>query len=426
MAFVAVVVVLILAAAAALYFALRGPSTPEAKADAECAALYERYVSLGLVPPDPRPELPPMGYNPRNHAGIRASEETVLAATRTMSQNGMRDVGYHYVGLDDGWQGPRDVEGNLTSDPVRFKCGIPRLARYVHDAGFLFGIYASSHHTACGGGPGNAGNVERDVRTFAEWGVDLVRLDFCGGDYDADGIEVLLAQWQRAMDESGRHMLLMVNADSTPAVRVPASRGDSFQLEGDLCPAWRFDQSVPECYDPVLSRGVADYMEVDWNTLRPFVSPGHFVDPGMLQVGNGLNLDEARSQFTMWAMWSAPLIAGNEVSIMQPGDQASTVLQNEDIIAVAQDPLVRAAELIGTDGDLQYWRKEVRDGVVLAAVNLGDDAETARLTSVQTRITGVEQVTNLWTGNRTTLASVVSEEVPPHGVVVLRYSTTNP
>jgi alpha-galactosidase len=389
-----------------------------------CAHLYEKYPSAHLPPPTVNPNLPPMGYNPYNHLGGNATQEQVLSAAHHMATNGMRDAGYQFVDLDDGWQGSRDILGNITANEDRFSCGIAPLAQYVHDSGFRFGIYTSASGTSCGNLEGSGGHLKDDVRQFAKWEVDLIKLDWCGASYNKDDANDIINEWLTAIHENGRPMTLMVNVGGEWGILGMASKlANSFRVEGDICGTWQFDAAVRACYHQGVNLGVKEYLLLDWDRLGRLVTPGHFPDPDMMEIGNGLNWNESLTQFTMWAMWSAPLIAGNDVTTMKPGDVPSEVMLNRAIIAIDQDPLAKPARLINQTADVQYWRKEVADGVVLAAINLGEQSAMIRITMDQVNVQNVQTVSDPWSGNRFVPTSYYDSKLAPHAVRVLKFST---
>src|SRR5258708_11105122 len=126
---------------------------------------------------------PAMGFNPFNTFGTTFDQSLIVGVVQAMARNGMRAAGYRYVILDDGWQGPRTAGGQITADPSLFPCRIKRLADFVHHEGFDLGLYTTPGPRTCTGRTGSAGHVTADARTFANWGVDYVKLDWGNSDY---------------------------------------------------------------------------------------------------------------------------------------------------------------------------------------------------------------------------------------------------
>src|SRR4051794_6741513 len=153
-----------------------------------------------------QPQTPPMGWNPWNSA-IPLTEDTVKATDETMAAAGMSDGGYRYVSLDAGWAAPtRGSDCNLRADPKTFPHGIAALARYVHDRGMLLGVSASPYDESCGQDPriASVGHEETDARTFAAWGVDYLKYDWCHNDADHTNQVRVFAAMRNALLATGR------------------------------------------------------------------------------------------------------------------------------------------------------------------------------------------------------------------------------
>lgn len=373
-----------------------GPRTAFSSPPRECRALA---ASPDRTPPPVNPMRPAMGYNPFNTFGTTFDQTLIVAIVKAMARDGMRADGYHYVILDDGWQGSRSRTGQITADARRFPCGIERLAAFVHREGFDLGLYTTPGPRSCGGRTGSAGHARADARTFARWGVDYVKLDWCHADYAPAAAAAAARQWRAALDATHRRMILSINAGGAATVAPWAHTvASSWRVGGDICGSW-YNQSRPpsatsrRCYhDRVYHMGIADYLGS--SVLRQaakYAGPGHYLDPDMLEVGTlgesaaGANLSrdaltpgEAATSFAMWAMWSAPLIAGNDPRTMTRAGVASRVLLNREIIAIDQDPLGRPATLVLTRGSWQVWRKPLASGrTVFAVVNLAGRSAAA-------------------------------------------------
>ena len=368
-----------------------GPAAPPPPRVSSCAELS---APARAFPPPVNPLRPAMGFDPFNTFGTTFGQGLIVSVVKSMTSNGMRAAGYRYIILDDGWQGRRDPAGRITADPGRFPCGIKRLAAFVHRQGFLFGLYTTPGARSCAGRTGSAGHAQTDARTFASWGVDYVKLDWCNASYAPAAAAALARSWRKALDATRRRIILSINAGGDPSVASWAHTvANSWRIGGDVCGSW-YNQSRPppptarRCYnDRRYHMGIADYVRSP--VLRAeerYAGAGHYLDPDMLEVGTaaespaGLNLrstaltfDEARTNFSMWAMWSAPLIAGNDPRMMRRGDAASRILLNREVIAIDQDPLGRPATLIRDGRIWQVWRKPLSGGrTALAIVNLGD------------------------------------------------------
>jgi alpha-galactosidase len=361
-----------------------------------------------------------MGFNTYNTFGRRSINQAEIAGiVRAMAADGMRASGYQYVILDDGWQGTRTSSGQITANPALFPCGIKQLAAFVHAEGLLFGIYTSPAPQACSGRVGSGGHVIDDARTFASWGVDYVKLDWCGADYSPSGAAAIARTWRAALNATGRPMILSINAGGSPSVG-PWARAiaNSWRVGGDICGSW-YNQTRPPsataraCYNRKYDEGIYDYLASPGVRAQvKLAGPGHYIDPDMLEVGTAaesadgqsvagyaLTPAEAGTNFAMWAMWSAPLIAGNDPRTMTGTDLASQILLNRQIIAVDQDPLGRPATLVLSHGSWQVWHKTLSGGrVAVAVVNLADAAEAVGFSWAELGLAGPPHVlSDVWT-----------------------------
>src|SRR5947209_6704340 len=314
--------------------------------------------------PPPRIALtPPMGWNSWNHFGCDVSEALIRETADAMVSSGMRDAGYKYVVIDDCWQVSRDPSGTIVADPQRFPQGIKALADYVHSKGLRFGIYTDAGTKTCQGRPGTLGFEERDAQTYARWGVDYVKEDWC----NSDGLDARTqyAKFRRALDRTGRPMVLSicewgVNQPWDWAPRV-----------GNL---WRTTDDIGDNWASMLSN-------LDQSAQHSAVArPGAWNDPDMLEIGNGgMTADEYRAHMSLWAMQAAPLIAGNDLRTMS--DETKLILTNPEVIAVDQDSLGAQGTLVESGPpDRQVWSKPLRDGSrAVVLLNRGTSPDSVRV-----------------------------------------------
>ncbi|MDX1892615.1 glycoside hydrolase family 27 protein [Mycolicibacterium sp. 050158] len=403
-----------------------------------CAAVLAACAPPASDAPQP-PQTPPMGWNSWN-SGIPLTERTVEDTIDAMVSSGMRDAGYRYVNLDAGWAAPtRDADGNLQADPARFPHGIAPLAAYAHDHGLLLGIYHSPFNEGCGQDPriGGANHEGADARTFASWGVDYLKYDWCRLDAGHTDQVKYFAAMRDALRASGRRIVYSINPNSSG----DPDAGSEFDWSHiadvsrdamDLVPAWG-DELL---WDTGLA-GVSQAFSAA-APAAPHDGPKHVNDPDMLVVGIGWNefarnhptmslgpprpdlTDvEQRAHFSLWAMLAAPLLAGNDLRSM---DEATrTILTNRDVIAVDQDPLVlQGLPLLADD---RVIVKPLADGsVAVALFNPGAGPATIRTDAHAVGLTGSAKYTvrDLWQHDETTTTGDVERTVPPHGVAMLR------
>jgi alpha-galactosidase len=277
----------------------------------------------------------------------------------------MKDAGYQYVVIDDCWQVERRADGRIVPDPQRFPSGMKALADYVHGKGLRFGIYSDAGTATCGKRPGSKGHEEMDARTYAEWGVDYLKYDWCS----TEGMDArdAYSRMSRHLRATGRDIVLSICewGSSRPWLWAPGI--------GQL---WRSTGDIQDCWDCSTSWGGMGVSHIiDQNAeLHPYAGPGHWNDPDMLEVGNGgLNAAETRAHFSLWALFAAPLIAGNDVRSMTAETRA--VLTNREVIAVNQDPLGMQGRRVRDEGAKEVWMKPLADGSrAVILLNRGSEA----------------------------------------------------
>jgi len=371
-------------------------------------------------PPVGLATTPPMGWNGFNRFYTHVDAARVRAAARALISSGMKAAGYTYVNVDGGWDlYARDAQGALQPNPKAFPGGIKPVADFVHALGLKFGIYASAGTRNCAGtSAGSYGHYWQDAASFASWGVDFVKFDWCGIPYrDFPHMsrsqigQVLASEMAQAIAATGRPIVYDVN-DWT---------GDSpWTWAPRVSHMWR---TTPDIHDR--------YASMVWNfshnvTHFTLAHPGGWNDPDMLEVGNGGMTDvEYRSEFSLWAEMAAPLIAGNDLPTMSQATQA--ILTNSAVIAVDQDPMGLQGYPVASAGGHWVLTKPLMNGdraVVL--FNQTDKPATITTSMRQLGLPGGLEymLVDLWNGTATDSEEEISAIVPAHGVVMYRISTS--
>jgi len=348
---------------------------------------------------------PPMGWNSWNHFGCDVSAQLIKETADAMATNGLRDAGYQYVVIDDCWQVARDSRGRLVADTARFPGGMKPLADYIHARGLKFGLYTDAGRKTCQGRPGTYGSEELDARTFAEWGVDYVKEDWCY----AEGLDAptQYGRFRDALAKAGRPMVFSICEWGS------AAPWDWGPATGNL---WRTTTDVEDTWTSMLSN-------LDISAQHPSATrPGAWNDPDMLEVGNGgMTDDEYRAHLSLWAVLAAPLIAGNDVRTMTPATR--DILTNRDVIAVDQDSLGVQGALVGERlPELQVWMKPLKDGArAVVLLNRSGLQTVVSASWWRLRISGPARVRDLWAhAELGTFTDRFSATVPAHGVVMVR------
>ncbi|RKN06000.1 glycoside hydrolase family 27 protein [Streptomyces radicis] len=372
---------------------------------------------------------PPLGWNSWNSFGCNNVNETVIRqAADAMVSSGMRDAGYEYVVVDDCWFDPeRDAQGNLRAHPTKFPGGMKALGDYIHSRGLKFGIYQVPTERTCaqrvGGYPGSTGSMGhevQDARTFASWGVDYLKYDWCSPEGTREEQIARFTLMRDALRATGRDIVYSINPNSLHAIT-----GSTYNW-GEVADLWRTTEDLLDIWQNGNTNsypmGVGNVVDIN-APLAAQAGPGHWNDPDMLVVGRpGLTLTESRSHFALWALMAAPLMAGNDIRTMSP--DVSAVLRNPRLLAVNQDPLGAGGRRVRDDGDVEVFAKPLADGsVAVGLFNRGGGTTTVTTTAAQIGLSGGSfTLTDLWTGATSTTGGQLAASVPSHGVAVFTVS----
>ncbi len=311
---------------------------------------------MSLAVTSPVKELlptPPMGWNSWNSFNMGINEKAIRRTADLMVSNGMKDAGYIYLNLDDGWQVSRDAKGEIVADPHAFPSGMKALGDYIHSKGLKYGIYTCAGEQTCGKRPGSKGHEKQDMATYASWGVDFIKVDWCF----TEGLDskTQYALFRDGIRESGRDMVLsLCNWGVDKPWLWGREMGQLWRATGDLVSCW-------DCKKDWGGMGVLPVLDLMVG-LESYHGPNGWNDPDMLQVGNsGLTLEEARAHFSLWCVLAAPLLAGNDLTTMKP--EVREILLNPEAIEVDQDPLGKQGSLVKDYKDgRQVWAKPLADG----------------------------------------------------------------
>jgi alpha-galactosidase len=359
---------------------------------------------------------PPMGWNSWNKFACDINERVVRDTADAMVASGMRDAGYQYVVIDDCWHGPRDSSGFITADPQKFPSGIKALADYVHSKGLKFGIYSDAGRLTCGGRPGSQGHEYQDALTYARWGVDYLKYDWCStGDRNAQEAYALMAD---ALRQSGRDIVFSMCEWGTGKPWLWAQNiGNLWRTTGDISDDFGTKKKAHDWEHPMLQL-------LDWNEpLWPYAGPGHWNDADMLEVGNGgMTPTEYRSHFSLWAMMASPLMAGNDIAHMDETTKA--ILLNKEVIAIDQDKLGVQGHRVWKEGDREVWVKPLAGGGrALLLFNRGEQPARIRASAEQLGYPASfrARVRDLWKHQDVARWSgSIEAEVEAHGVRMFR------
>jgi len=367
--------------------------------------------ALKKLPYNGLAKTPPMGWNSWNLFKSRVNDEVVRGIADAIVASGMRDAGYVYVNIDDTWEGEsRDSRGNITTNS-KFP-DMKALADYVHSKGLKLGIYSSPGPKTCANYLGSYQHEEQDAKTFAAWGIDYLKYDWCSASqvYDATR-ETMVAAYQKmglALANSGRPIVYSLCQYGMHDVGEWGEKvgGNLWRTTGDISDRWESMENIGFKLQP---------------SREKFAGPGHWNDPDMLEVGNGGMTDtEYETHMSLWSILAAPLLAGNDIRDMKPS--IANILMNKEVIAVDQDKLGKQGVRVSQDGTVEVWAKPLADGGhAVALFNRGP--ETAKVTAKWTDVgvKGSHAVRDLW--KHAELGKIDNQytaEVPSHGVVMVK------
>jgi len=324
---------------------------------------------------------PPMGWNSWNVFGDDIDEAKILSTAHAMVDRGLREVGWEYVMLDDGWQKTRGSRFlyPLEPDPDKFPRGIARLADDIHDLGLKLGIYSGPGVETCAGYTGSNGHEREDAELFASWGVDHLKYDSCcwpgkGG----EGVIEMHRTMSEALRATGRDIVFHICHCGWDGVWewARAAGGNHWRIGQDITDDFDLSGHREGYYFDILDmidRGVG---------LERYSGPGGWNDYDMLVVnlrgegalvGDGATPQEYRTHLSMWAILVSPLILGSDLTRMDP--YTHETLTNAEVIALNQDPLGQQAARVRKDGDLEVFAKALADGGRgVALLNRGEAA----------------------------------------------------
>src|SRR3954453_16966930 len=314
-----------------------------------CALQLGAQKFEGLAP------TPPMGWNSWNTFQTNINEELVKQTADIIVTSGMKDAGYIYLVLDDGWMAmERDKNGDLVPDPKKFPNGMKAVADYVHSKGLKFGLYNCAGTKTCAGYPGTRDHEEQDARLYAWIGIDYLKFDWC----NSEGLNAKDAytKMSQALHDAGRPIVFSLCEWGT---------NKPWQWASTVGQLWRTTGDIGNVFDGYKNHGdwkangVMTIVDME-DSLQQYAGPDHWNDPDMLEVGNGMSVSEDRAHFSMWCMLAAPLMMGNDLRKMSK--ETHDILTNKDAIMIDQDALGAQGFHYASKDSVQTWFKPLKNG----------------------------------------------------------------
>ena len=330
--------------------------------------------------------VPFMGWLSWNSVQGNISQKIIEQAVELFQNKGLYECGWNHIMMDDLWQGTRKADGTPQPNASRFPNGLKTVADYVHQNGMKFGLYTDAADRTCAGAFGSYGYEEIDAKTYAEWGVDVVKCDYC---YAPDDVETAKKRYKALADAfaaAGNNTMLYI---CEWGVREPWKWGAEV---GGRC--WRISQDVRDCWTGSGSGvGVVQSIEAMKN-LSAYQGVNRFNDSDMLctglhatgkssndlcgGTGAGMTDDEYATQFALWCMWSSPMALSFDPSKNTLTDADFKLLRNKELIALNQDRMGQQGDLISEVDNLVVFAKDCENGdVALSVTNMSSSEKQA-------------------------------------------------
>lgn len=361
--------------------------------------------SLFTTAQTPRNQLtpkPPMGWMTWNLFQGNINEQLIRETADAMVEGGFRDAGYEYIFIDDLWQGGRDRQNNIIPDPEKFPNGIKALADYVHSKGLKLGIYSDAAQLTCGGWTASLGFEEQDARTFASWGIDYLKYDYCNAPEDSATARHRYRTMANALQNSGRDIVLGICEWGQRQCEEWCE-----EVGGQL---WRTSYDVRDMWKDIVKEGGMGIIDIVNVTapLAKYVRPGQWPDMDMLVVGLngtggpssdlggvGCTQTEYQTQMSMWCMMASPLAMTNDLRKVSEDDRR--ILLNPEIIAINQDVLGKAAERKVMNDNYQIFVRPLADGShAVALLNASEKPLTLTADFASLGFAGKYTVRDVW------------------------------
>ena len=330
--------------------------------------------------------VPFMGWLSWNSVQGNISQKIIEQAVELFQNKGLYECGWNHIMMDDLWQGTRKADGTPQPNASRFPNGLKTVADYVHKNGMKFGLYTDAADRTCAGAFGSYGYETIDAKTYAEWGVDVVKCDYC---YAPDDVETAKKRYKDLADAfaaAGNNTMLYI---CEWGVREPWKWGAEV---GGRC--WRISQDVRDCWTGSGSGvGVVQSIEAMKN-LSAYQGVNRFNDSDMLctglhatgkssndlcgGTGAGMTDDEYATQFALWCMWSSPMALSFDPSKNTLTDADFKLLRNKELIALNQDRMGQQGDLISEADNLVVFAKDCENGdVALSVTNMSSSEKQA-------------------------------------------------
>ncbi len=372
---------------------------------------------------------PPMGWNSWNTFQTNISEKLVMEIADDMVNSGMKNAGYNYIVLDDGWMAKeRNANGDLVPDTQKFPHGLKVVVDYVHAKGLKFGLYNCAGTKTCGGYPASRGYEYQDARMYASLGVDYLKYDWC----NTEGITA---------KEAYKTMSNALKVAGRPIVFSLCEWGDNqpWLWARDVGHLWRISGDISNCFDCMENHGTWNSWGVTYiidmrKNIRQFSGPNHWNDFDMMEVGHGMSENEDRAHFSMWCILASPLMAGNDLRSMKK--ETINILTDKEAIAINQDSLGVQAYLLQQKDSVDTWIKPLANNEVsicflnrstkpvIVKYDFSENPVEDTVSNVRINFSNTQYfIRDIWMKKDLgTTKNILNTIVKPHDVILLKLS----
>jgi hypothetical protein len=367
---------------------------------------------------------PPMGWNSWNCWGINVSAEKVKSSAQALIDKGLIDYGWTYINIDDGWESPQRAADSTIVPNEKFP-DMKGLGDWLHGNGLKFGIYSSPGPKTCGGFLGSYRNEQQDAISYASWGIDYLKYDWCSYDgivRDDTSHEAYVKPYALMDLELAKQHRDIVYSLCQYGMNDVWKWGR--QVNGQ---SWRTTEDIEDTWQSLTGIGFQQHR------LYPYAGPGHWNDPDMMIVGRvgwGENLhpsrltpDEQYTHVSLWCLLSAPLLIGCDLSRLNAF--TLNLLTNAEVLAIDQDIAGRQAQRLIDRDSTQVWVKELSDGTkAIGIFNTGATYRSFNLKWAELGLKDLQRPRDLW--RQQDLGTISNEYKPllaPHGVMLIKLNS---
>ena len=376
---------------------------------------------------------PLMGWSSWNAYMVDISDSIITHQADLMVEKGLKDAGYRYVNIDDGFFGYRDERGYMVPHPERFPKGpegMRALVDHIHSLGLKAGIYSDAGDNTCGSSYNHdlnglgAGLYGHDVvdaeRYFNEWDFDFIKLDYCGGQNLKLDPEERYREIRRVIDSvATRHIRINVCRWNFPGTWVNGI-GDSWRISADIRPVWKSIKYIvgKNLYLSAYA-GNGNYNDMDMLAVGYNIKPSPFWEEGL-----GLSYTEEEAHFGIWCIMSSPLLLGCDIEYIP--EETMKIITNPELIAINQDRLGLQAHVVQHVGETYVFAKDILEKWgntrAVALYNPADTSMRFTLTPEEIEMTGTLTVRDLNLNADLGECSSIEMTLPPHSAKILKIS----